>query len=220
MIIINTPHNPTGSVLTEHDLTELEKIALYYGLIVLSDEAYEKIIFDGLTHQSVLRFPGLASQSIAVSSFGKTFHANGWKIGYALAPENLTHEIKKSHQFIAFSVNTAIQMALAEYLKTPEHYLSLSSFFQEKRDYFLEQIKGSSFQPIPSRGTYFQLVSYKNISSLPEMEMAEEITRKYKVASIPVSVFYKSQKNQQLLRFCFGKKEETLRKAGEILRKL
>lgn len=220
MIIINTPHNPTGSVLSENDLMELEKIALHNGLIVLSDEVYEKIIFDDLIHQSVLRFPALATQSIAVSSFGKTFHATGWKVGYTIAPENLTREIKKTHQFITFSVNTAVQMALAEYLKTPEHYLSLGTFFQRKRDYFLEQIKGSSFEPIKTRGTYFQLVSYKNISSLPEMEMAEEITRKFKVASIPVSVFYKSQKNQQLLRFCFGKKEETLLKAGEILRKI
>ena len=220
MIMINTPHNPTGSVLSERDLIELQKIALHHGLIVLSDEVYEKIIFDGLTHQSVLRFPDLAQQSIAVSSFGKTFHATGWKVGYTIAPENLTREIKKTHQFITFSVNTPVQMALAEYLKTPEHYQSLGAFFQRKRDYFLEQIKGSSFEPVESKGTYFQLVSYKNISTLPEMEMAEELTRKFKVASIPVSVFYKSQKNQQLLRFCFGKKEETLQRAGEILRKI
>ena len=218
--MINTPHNPTGSVLSERDLIELQKIALHHGLIVLSDEVYEKIIFDGLTHQSVLRFPDLAQQSIAVSSFGKTFHATGWKVGYTIAPENLTREIKKTHQFITFSVNTPVQMALAEYLKTPEHYQSLGAFFQRKRDYFLEQIKGSSFEPVESKGTYFQLVSYKNISTLPEMEMAEELTRKFKVASIPVSVFYKSQKNQQLLRFCFGKKEETLQRAGEILRKI
>lgn len=220
MIVINTPHNPTGSVLSEGDLIALEKIALHHGLLVVSDEVYERIIFDDQIHQSVLRFSGLASQSIAVSSFGKTFHATGWKVGYAIAPENLTREIKKTHQFITFSVNTPVQMALAEYLKTPEHYLSLGKFFQRKRDFFLEQIKGSSFEPIASKGSYFQLVSYKTISSKPEIEMAEEITRKFKVASIPVSVFYKSQKNQHLLRFCFAKKEETLLRAGEILRKI
>lgn len=220
MIIINSPHNPTGTVLGEHDLMALEEIVLKHGLLVLSDEVYERIIFDGLQHQSVLRFPALASQSIAVFSFGKTFHATGWKVGYAVAPEYLTREIRKTHQFITFSVNTPVQMAITEYLKEPATYLSLTTFYQQKRDFFLDQLKGSSFEPIPGRGSYFQLVSYKTISAKSEVEMAEEMTKKFKVASIPVSVFYKRRPDQHLLRFCFAKKEETLQKAGEILRKI
>ncbi len=220
MIMINTPQNPTGAVMTEADMLSLEKIVLKYGLIVVSDEVYERIIFDGLQHQSVIRFPGLYSQSVASFSFGKTFHATGWKVGYTIAPESLTHEIRKTHQFITFSVNTPVQKGLAEYLADPETYQSLGAFYQRKRDFFLEQIKGSSFEPIHSKGSYFQLVSYKNLSSKSEVEMAEELTKKFKVAAIPVSVFYKRKIDQQLLRFCFAKKEETLEKAGSILRKL
>lgn len=220
MIIINTPHNPTGRIYHEDDLRSLERLALRHGLLVLSDEVYERIVFDGALHQSVLRYPGLRSQSIAVFSFGKTFHATGWKVGYTVAPATLTREIRKTHQFITFSVNTPVQKALSEYLKHPEHYLPIGDFYQEKRDFFLEQLKGSSFEPIPSHGTYFQLVSYRNLSSLPEMEMAVEMTQKFKVACIPVSVFYEHQSNQQLLRFCFAKKAETLAAACNILRKL
>ena len=220
MIMINTPQNPTGAVMTEADMLSLEKIVLKYGLIVVSDEVYERIIFDGLQHQSVIRFPGLYSQSVAAFSFGKTFHATGWKVGYTIAPESLTREIRKTHQFITFSVNTPVQKGLAEYLADPETYRTLGAFYQRKRDFFLEQIKGSSFEPIQSKGSYFQLVSYKNISSKSEIEMAEELTKKFKVAAIPVSVFYKRKIDQQLLRFCFAKKEETLEKAGSILRKL
>ena len=220
MIMINTPHNPTGSILTVHDLKELEEIVLRHGLLVVSDEVYERIIFDGEVHQSVLRYPGLAAHSIAVFSFGKTFHATGWKVGYAVAPEPLTREIRKTHQFVTFSVNTPVQLALTEYLETPEHYEQLGPFFQRKRDFFLDQIKGSSFEPIPSHGSYFQLVSYRQIADLPEYEMAVYITNLFKVASIPVSVFYRSKRNQHLLRFCFAKKDETLARAGEILRKI
>lgn len=220
MIIINTPHNPTGAVMSESDMRELEKLALEYGLIVVSDEVYERIIFDGGVHQSVLRFPALATQSVAVFSFGKTFHATGWKVGYTVAPEYLTTEIRKTHQFVTFSVNTPIQLALAEYLKKPDHYLSLGAFYQKKRDFFLDQIKGSSFQPIPSHGSYFQLLSYEGISDLPEAEMAEWMTKEKKVAPIPVSAFYQDKSNHKLLRFCFAKGEETLERAGVILRKL
>jgi methionine aminotransferase len=220
MLIVNTPHNPTGSVLSADDLQHLERLALKYGLLVLSDEVYERIIFDGIKHQSVLSRPGLASQSIAVFSFGKTFHATGWKVGYSVAPEHLTREIRKTHQFITFSVNTPIQMALAEYMKNPEHFIHLGSFFGEKRDFFRNQMEGSSFELLPSRGSYFQLMSYRNISSKNEVEMAEELTRKFKVAAIPVSVFYKDRTDNKLLRFCFAKREETLSRAGEILRKL
>lgn len=220
MIMINTPQNPTGAVMSTEDMLSLERIVLKHGLIVVSDEVYERIIFDGLQHQSVIRYPGLYSQSVAAFSFGKNFHATGWKVGYTVAPEWLTKEIRKTHQFITFSVNTPVQKALAEYLKDPDTYQKIGIFYQRKRDFFLEQIKGSSFEPIPSKGSYFQLVSYKNISNKSEVEMAEELTQKHKVAAIPVSVFYKRKINQQLLRFCFAKKEETLEKAGSILRKL
>ena len=220
LIMINTPHNPTGAVWNEGDLKILEEIALKHGIIVLSDEVYERIIFDGIAHQSVLRFPGLALQSVAVFSFGKTFHATGWKVGYTVAPEFLTKEIRKAHQFITFSVNTPVQLALAEYMTQPEHYLRLGEFYQQKRDFFLQQIKGSSFQPLPSHGSYFQLLGFRAIYRKSETEMAEWMTREHKVASIPVSVFYQDKSDHGLLRFCFAKREETLQKACEILRKL
>ena len=220
MIIINTPHNPSGAVLREPDLKELEKIALEHDLLVLSDEVYERLIYDGLTHQSILRYPGLAEQSLAVFSFGKTFHATGWKVGYVVASPTLTKEILRAHQFVVFSVNTPIQLALAEYLQTPKHYLELGDFYQKKRDFFLEQMKGSSFEPLPSYGSYFQLMSYKSISNKSDVEMAEDLLKKSKVASIPVSVFYRDGTDNRLLRFCFAKKEETLEKACAILRGL
>lgn len=220
MIIINTPHNPCGSVLHEKDLKTLEQIVLEHNLLVLSDEVYERLIFDGIKHQSVLRYKALASRALAVFSFGKTFHATGWKAGYVVAPEYLAKEVRKTHQFIVFSVNTPVQLALAEYMQTPDHYESLGAFYQRKRDFFLEHIKGSSFEPLPCNGSYFQLVSYKNISKKGDVEMAEEITKKFKVASIPVSVFYQDRTDNHLLRFCFAKKEETLERACEILRKI
>jgi methionine transaminase len=218
MIVINTPHNPSGSVLRENDLKELESIALRHNILVLSDEAYERLIFDGIRHESVLRYPALASQSLAVFSFGKTFHATGWKMGYVAGPAYLMAEVRRTHQFIVFSVNTPIQMALSEYMKEPEHYLSLGKFYQEKRDFFLDRIKGSSFEPLACHGSYFQILSYRNISKKSEVEMAAELTTKFKVASIPVSVFYQDKSEHNILRFCFAKKEETLEKACAILR--
>lgn len=220
MLIINTPHNPSGSILTEEDLRELQRIAEYYDLLVLSDEVYERLIFDGATHQSVLRFPALANRSFAVFSFGKTFHATGWKMGYVVAPAALTTEIRRAHQFVVFSVNTPIQLAIADYLRNPDHYTTLASFYQQKRDFFLNEIRGSGFQPIESRGSYFQLLSYQAISSEPDIAMAERLTKEFKVASIPVSVFYKDNTDNKILRFCFAKKEETLAKACHILRGL
>ncbi len=218
MIVINTPHNPSGSILREADMRELESIVLRDNILVLSDEAYERLIFDGNVHQSVLRYPALASQSLAVFSFGKTFHATGWKMGYVAAPAFLMEEVRKTHQFIVFSVNTPIQLALSEYLKVPEHYESLGTFYQKKRDFFLEQMKGSSFVPLACSGSYFQILSYDNISKKSEVEMAEELTKKFKVAAIPVSVFYQDKSEHNVLRFCFAKKEETLAKACAILR--
>lgn len=219
MIMVNTPHNPSGAVLSESDLKALQALAIEFDLIVLSDEVYERIIFDGIQHQSVLKFPELVKRSVAVFSFGKTFHATGWKVGYCIAPANLTTEIRKVHQFVTFSVNTPIQLAFAEYMKNPEHYVNLGSFYQQKRDYFLEGIKGSSWVPVACHGSYFQSLSYKNISSLPDRDMAVELTQKHKIASIPVSVFYNDKSDNKLLRFCFAKNEQTLNKAIEILRK-
>ena len=220
MIIINTPHNPTGTVRKEEDLKTLEELAIKHGLIVLSDEVYERLIFDNLKHQSVLKYPALSSQSIAVFSFGKTFHATGWKVGYAVAPDYLTKEIRKAHQFVTFSVNNPVQLALAEYLANPENYLHLGTFYQQKRDFFLEQIKGSSFEPLACHGSYFQLLSYQSVSEKSDKEMAEWMTKEYKLAPIPISAFYKDKTDNKLLRFCFAKGEDTLRKAGEILKKL
>lgn len=220
MIMVNTPHNPTGAILSSSDLKELESIALEFGLIVLSDEVYERIIFDDKSHESMLKYPALSTQSVAVFSFGKTFHATGWKVGYTVAPENLTKEIRKAHQFITFSVNTPVQLALAEYLTNPDNYLHLGKFYQQKRDYFLQQIKGSSFKPLPCYGSYFQTLSYESVSNRTEMEMAEWMTKELKLATIPVSAFYQDKVDHKLLRFCFAKGEETLSKAGEILRKL
>ncbi len=220
MIMINTPHNPSGSILKEHDMKILEEIVLKYGLIVLSDEVYERLIYDNHLHQSVLRFPGLASQSIAVFSFGKTFHATGWKVGYTVAPDYLTKEIRKAHQFITFSVNTPIQVALSEYMKDRENFIHLGEFFQKKRDFFLEQIKGSLFEALPCYGSYFQVLSYRKISDKPDVAMAEWMTKEHKLASIPISVFYKDKSDNKLLRFCFAKSEETLMQAGEILRRV
>lgn len=220
LIMINTPHNPTGSVLREADLKTLEEIVVAHKLIALSDEVYERIIFDNLEHQSVLKFPKLAAQSVAVFSFGKTFHATGWKVGYAVAPEYLTKEIRKAHQFITFSVNTPVQLALAEFLMNPDNYLQLGKFYQQKRDFFLEQIKGSSLHPLPCYGSYFQLLSFSSVSGRRDVEMAEWMTKEKKLAPIPVSVFYNDRTDLKLLRFCFAKGEATLEKAGAILRKL
>ena len=217
MIMVNTPHNPSGSILAEADIKELQDIALKNNLLVLSDEVYERIIFDDKKHESILKYLALAKQSIAVFSFGKTFHATGWKVGYTVASPEITTEIRKAHQFITFSVNTPTQFALAEHMTNPDHYLALGKFYQRKRDFFLEQIKGSSFQPLPCHGSYFQLLSYEGISELTETEMAVWMTKEKKLAPIPVSVFYKDGTDQKLLRFCFAKGDETLIKAGEIL---
>jgi methionine aminotransferase len=219
MVIINSPHNPSGAVLSASDLRQLEALAERYNLVVVSDEVYERIIFDGLRHESVLHYPRLATRSIAVFSFGKTFHATGWKVGYAVATGPIMYEFRKVHQFITFSVNTPVQLGLAEYMKIPEHYTALGSFYEQKRDYFLRGLKGSSWQPLPCHGSYFQLLSYGSISDKPDVAMAEELTIRHKVASIPVSVFYHDKTDNRLLRFCFAKNDDTLDRALEILRK-
>lgn len=220
MIIINTPHNPTGSILQQEDLEQLATIIRGKDIFILSDEVYEHIIFDGEPHQSVLAHAELREKSMAVFSFGKTFHATGWKTGYVVAPAYLTKEIRKVHQFMVFSVNTPLQFALADYLQEPKNYQSLPAFYQQKRDLFQQLVKPSRFQIVPCKGTYFQLLSYKQISDLPDTEMAEWLTKEHKLASIPISVFFSDKRQDSVLRFCFAKSDETLQKAAEILCKI
>ncbi len=217
MIIINTPHNPSGTVLSKNDLQSLEKLVEGTNIIVLSDEVYEHIIFDKLKHQSIALFPNLAKRSFIVASFGKTFHTTGWKMGYCLAPAELMTEFRKTHQFNVFSVNHPIQKALAEYMKTPENYLGLPDFYQKKRDFFLNAVKDSKFTIIPSKGTYFQLLGYKEISDENDFDFAVRLTKEKKLASIPISVFYNKKLDNKVLRFCFSKSDETLLKGAEIL---
>jgi len=220
MIIINSPHNPTGSILGKQDLEALAKITHGTDIVVLSDEVYEHLIYDGFQHESVCRYPGLADRSMIVGSFGKTFHATGWKMGYCLAPENLMTEFRKAHQFVVFACNTPVQYAIAEFLGNKENYVYLNEFYQKKRDYFVELISKSRFKIIPSFGTYFQLLDYSDISDEKETDFAIRLTKEFKIASIPVSVFYHRHINNKVLRFCFAKKEETLEKAAEILCKI
>ncbi len=220
MIIINTPNNPGGFVFEESDMKMLEEITRDTDIIVISDEVYEHIIFDGFVHQSALKYKDLYQRTIAVYSFGKTFHATGWKMGYVVAPEYLMVEFRKVHQFNVFCVNTPIQYALAEYLKDENNYLSLPKFYEQKRDFFVEKLGDSRFKVIPTHGTYFQLLDYAAISDKPEFEFAQWMTIEKGLASIPVSSFYHDKKNQQILRFAFPKEEETLTKAIEILSKV
>jgi methionine aminotransferase len=217
MIVINTPHNPTGSILQESDLKKLEDLAISQDLVVLSDEVYEHLIYDDLPHESVCKYPRLASRSFVVGSFGKTLHATGWKMGYVLAPENLMEEFRKVHQFIVFACNTPVQYAIAEFLEDKNNYDHLGKFYQKKRDYFVKLLKGSRFRIIPSYGTYFQLVDYSEISDENELDFAIRLTKDHGVATIPLSPFYHKGKNNHTLRLCFAKKEETLEKAASIL---
>lgn len=220
MIIINSPHNPSGSVLSNFDMSELHRITRNTDIIIISDEVYEHIIFDGKQHQSVCAYPELAERSIVVGSFGKTFHATGWKMGFVLAPENLMKEFRKAHQFNVFAVNTPIQHALADYLINPENYLHLGEFYQQKRDYFTQMLGQSRFKIVPSYGTYFQLLDYSAISEEKEMDFATRLITEFGLASIPVSAFYQKKDDNKILRFCFAKSEETLQKAAEILCKI
>lgn len=220
MIIINTPHNPSGTILSDKDMSRLETFADEHNLLVISDEVYEHIVFDSKEHQSALKYPKLKNRSISVFSFGKTFHATGWKVGYLVAPDHLTNEIRKMHQYITFSVSTPVQFAIADYLKNADNYMNLGKMYQKKRDFFLDKLKGSRFEMAPSQGTYFQLLSYQDISDTADIEMAKRLTMEDGVASIPISVFYQEKEDNKLLRFCFAKSEETLSKAAEILCKI
>lgn len=220
MIIINSPQNPTGSVLKESDLKELERLTKGTEIIVMSDEVYEHLIFNGIAHQSVCRFPELASRSLLIGSFGKTFHTTGWKVGFVLAPEKLTQEFRKVHQFNVFAVNTPIQYAIGEFIQDKKNYESLGNFYQEKRDFFINSIKGSRFKVLPCFGTYFQLLDYSQISEDKEMDFATRLCAENGLAAIPISSFYNRGNDNKVLRFCFAKQESTLQKAADILCKI
>lgn len=220
MIMLNTPHNPTGSVLSKDDMAQLEKIVAGKDIFILSDEVYEHIIFDNKRHESVLYYPNLCERSIVIFSFGKTYHNTGWKIGYILAPEFITKEIRAVHQFEVFSVNTPIQHALAEFMQDPNEYLKVQAFYEQKRNLFNNLMKGSRFKIKPAAGTYFQLADYSTISDKSDMDFAEELCIQHKVAAIPLSPFYRQGSNDKILRFCFAKQDETLEKAASILCKI
>ncbi len=220
MIIINTPQNPTGGVLTAGDMKELEKITAGTDIIVLSDEVYEHIIFDGKRHESVCRYPELARRSFVVFSFGKTYHSTGWKLGYVLAPEKLMEEFRRVHQFVVFCVNTPLQYAFADFMKMKDEYLKLAAFYEEKRNYFISLLKGSKFTWTPASGSYFQLLGYNKITDEKDTDYAIRLTKENGVASVPVSVFYHERIDNKLLRFCFAKSNETLEKGAEKLCKI
>ncbi|WP_236059687.1 methionine aminotransferase [Chitinophaga rhizophila] len=220
MIMINTPHNPTASILTAADIEALQDIVTAHNLLVLSDEVYEHLIFDGAQHLSILRYPELLQRSFVTFSFGKVFHNTGWKMGYCVAPAHLMAEYRKVHQYLCFSVSTPMQYGLSRYLQTPEHYLSLPAFYQQKRDYFLELMRDTRFTPLSSKGSYFQLMQYDRISDEGDKDFATRITKEFGVACIPVSAFYESAKDDHVVRFCFAKKRETLEQAAERLRKM
>jgi methionine aminotransferase len=216
-MILNSPHNPTGSVLLKEDISSLREIILETGILIISDEVYEHIIFDGISHESMARYPDLASRSFVISSFGKTYHITGWKVGYCLAPKPLSAEFQKVRQFLTFSTDTPVQYAYAEFLTNENAYLGLSGFYQKKRDRFLSLLKNSRFKPVPCRGTYFQMLDYSSISDESDTVFAKRITVEHGVASIPPSVFYHRNDDHKILRFCFAKKDETLEKAAEKL---
>lgn len=219
MIMINSPHNPTGTVLRQSDLEALREIVRDTEILILSDEVYQHLIFDNQKHESVLRYPDLYQRSIISMSFGKTFHATGWRIGYAIAPPAITTEIRKVHQFNTFSINRPLQHALADYLATPEHYLSLPTFYQRKRDLFLAAMADTPFEFLDCAGTYFILASYQGLSGLSDQDFARWLTREKGVAVIPISSFYSDGTDERVIRFCFAKTDEVLVAAAEKLAK-
>jgi methionine aminotransferase len=220
LIILNSPHNPTGAVWSGDDIASLKHIVKDTKILILSDEVYEHIIFDGIRHESISCHPELFSRSFVISSFGKTYHTTGWKIGYCLAPAALSKEFQKVHQFLTFASNTPIQFAYAEFMQNKDVYLNLSTFYQQKRDRFLKLIETSRFKPIPCHGTYFQMLDYSEISHESDIEFSKQLIIEHGVASIPPSVFYHQKDDHHVLRFCFAKKDETLDMAAEKLCKI
>ena len=209
-IIINSPHNPTGVVLTENDIKELREIVKETEIFIISDEVYEHLIFDQKKHLSILRYPDLFERSFVCFSFGKVYHCTGWKLGYCIAPEKLMKEFRKVHQFNCFTCNSPMQYAIVSFIEDKDQYLSLGNFLQQKRDYFQNLMKETPFRPLPSHGSYFQLYSYDGLNDLSENEFAIQLTEQAGVATIPVSAFYKNPVDNKVLRFCFAKKEATL----------
>ncbi|MEP0712897.1 methionine aminotransferase [Algoriphagus sp.] len=220
LILVNTPHNPSGYVWTPFDLATLAELIQDRDILVISDEVYEHIIFDGRTHLSLLTHPALRERTFVCGSFGKTFHVTGWKIGYCLAPPRLSDEFRKIHQFLTFSTATPMQYALADYLAKPNHYLNLPTYYQQKRDLFCEGLKTTAFEFIPAQGSFFQMVSYGHLSQEPDKELAVRLTKEIGVASIPISVFFSDQRDHKILRFCFAKEDEELMKALDKLQNL
>jgi methionine aminotransferase len=221
LIVLNSPNNPTGMVVTEDDMRELERLVVAHGLYLLSDEVYEHMLFDGRRHESASRYPALAERAVVVSSFGKTFHVTGWKVGYVAAPAALTAEFRKVHQFNVFTVNTPMQAAIAEYLKDPAPYLGLSDFYQSKRDRFREGLATTRLLPLPAEGTYFLLADYRAIrDDLSEAAFCLWLTTEVGVAAIPLSAFYEDAAEAHLIRFCFAKQDETLARALDRLQRL
>lgn len=220
LIMLNTPHNPTGAVLGADDIAQLQNIVKGTGIFILSDEVYEHLIFDGKQHESMLRYPDLYERSFVCFSFGKVYHCTGWKLGYCVAPPALMKEFRKVHQFNCFSCNSPVQFALAEFLKQKDNYLQLGGFLQQKRDYLKSLLQQTKFKPLPSYGSYFQLYSYREITDESEKDFAIRLTKEYGVATIPTSVFYKNGDDNKVLRFCFSKKESTLEEAANRLMKL
>ena len=217
LMILNFPHNPTGRVLSAEDIAALSDIVENTGIWIISDEVYEHIIFDGLRHESILRYPALAARSFVISSFGKTYHATGWKIGYCIAPPELSREIQRIHQFVTFASITPVQMAFADILTRKDLYLELAPFYQRKRDLFLRLLADSRFKPLQCSGSYFQMLDYSEISNDPDTRFARELIAKHRVAAIPPSAFYHRGDDHRVLRFCFAKKDATLEKAAGIL---
>jgi len=220
MIILNSPHNPTATILHKEDIEELSAIVKSQDILILSDEVYEHLIYDSETHHSMARYPELRQRSFIVASFGKPFHATGWKVGYCMAPDYLMNEFRKVHQFLVFCVNAPMQVGIAEYLKNEENYLGLKDFFQQKRDYFRDGLKNSRFELLPCSGSYFQSVRYGRISDEKDADLAIRLTKEIGVASIPVSAFYNMGTDHHVLRFCFAKRQETLDKAVDRLIKV
>jgi methionine transaminase len=219
-IMVNSPHNPSGYVWTVEDVDQLAAILRDREIFVISDEVYEHITFDGRKHYSIGAHPEMRDKTFVCGSFGKTFHVTGWKIGYCLAPPSLTLEFRKIHQYLTFTTVTPIQYALAEYLELPERYLSIPDFYQKKRDLFAKGLSETGLKLIPSQGSFFQLASYGHLSQISDRELAEKMTRKLKVACIPVSVFYSAKRDDKIVRFCFAKEEKELIAALERLRDL
>jgi methionine aminotransferase len=219
-IMVNTPHNPTGSVWAMEDLDAFADVVKGTNILIVSDEVYEHIVFDGAQHASVLLHPELRKRSFVCGSFGKTYHITGWKMGYCLAPEYLTSEFRKLHQWVTFSSATPLQHALADYLKTPAHYVGLSDFYQQKRDLFASFFTDSRWKILPSKGSFFQCLDYSAISDEKDVDLAVRLTKELKVASIPVSVFYETPPADRILRFCFAKNDDMLQEAAQRLARL